>query len=259
VSVEHAGSSAAAAANSGTVLSAGEAVRYVGELASAAVGIGAFAYFVGYQTAQSYYGWFGASWVLSSLPRGVVLAFSTFPITTFALTVLYYVTWGPSSEAESRLLPRLSDWASWLAVALVLVFFAGGGRLLPTARYLLVLGATGAWAFSTGSLFGLVLLQRTRKYLSWRVDHAKSFYWIVFIGLIQLPRFLGMGTAMLDRSRADSRLPHVGGPALSGDQWRLLTVTESGLLVANLSDTTRFPTLRVLDAVSDYTIKAAEY
>lgn len=228
-------------------------VGTVPKVVAGLIGLGSFAYIVGWFYARSYFSEFGASWILSDVPVLTVLGYSWLPV----IIVLFFGYLGVTDLAETESKAEVKDskrfrasisvfnHGRWvfviLALANPLVVFFG---FLPLASFLSMASVFVTVAMATSAI-EILVVRLSRTDLKIDLPIAYLSYAIIAFGFYVAPSQMGRNAALLDKLATSSSLPRVYLRSDEKDEYRLLFSSGERFYVFPSDHDTEFPPIRI--------------
>lgn len=227
--------------------SAGQVAAAIPKAVSSLLALGGVACFIGWVYARSYFGQFGAGWIVPELAVGNLLYRAWIPVVVLAVFV--YLSLSDLAIAEQKHVRRSCNILrfAWLFTIipvslLVMEYFVPSIHFSVMARPLFL---SGLLLITASAVAALVSLKRVRLLQGDRFDVALALI-ALCTGLYFIPYELGRRDGASDRIAATSTLPVVSVAELQGEL-RLLHAAGDLAYVAQLREDDKFPEIKVLN------------
>lgn len=216
------------------------------KIAASIISLSVFAYLLGWIQAKSYFGKFGASWILSEVSAQFFISYSWIPIVAF----LAYIYFGVIDIAESkynkskefRAILKIGAWVVLLLPILNAVIAQFEFHKVQMAISIIYIFAT--YFYAGIALQYLILQVQNRKFI-WGINATTVIYIILIYGFYLGPTQIGSLNAERDLTPELSSLSIVECKESQKYVLHLLFNNDDNFYLVNLKDTTKYPSIYI--------------
>ncbi len=227
-------------------------------VASVIIGLSVFAYAVGWLHARSYFGGFGASWIVSELTPTTLLGFSGFPLGI----LLFFIYLGVTDLMENKTRYKgtffILRHGRWFAVLLLALGFTLKGTRFNVVSDIIGIILIFVFTLLAAAAIEAILVRLQDKEFTWQLGNIYLTYAVVFFGLYFLPTQIGETFAKHDRNPSRSSLPQVVLKDSATGDFRLLAANGERFYVVALDTTDAFPPVMVVGVFDVNFVKKVE-
>lgn len=187
------------------------------KVAAGIVGLGGFAYIIGWLYVQSYLSVFGAQWLTTEIHVLTLMGYSWWPV----IVVLFFVYLGITDLAEIESKDSVENsrrfkatlgvlnYGRWLLIAVVIADFVIGEKGYPSlARILSFTTVVMVIAMATSAV-EILAFRLSKPELQNSLSFVNLTFLIIFLGLYLAPKQMGRNVALQDKDPEISSLSFV--------------------------------------------------
>lgn len=160
-------------------------------VASVIIGFSVFAYAVGWLHARSYYGAFGASWIVSELAPVTLLGFSGFPLGILLFFIFLGVTDLMENKTGYKGTLFILRHGRWFPMLLLALGFALKGTSFNVVSEIIGIILIFVFALLAAAAIEVILVRLQDEEFAWQCGNIYLTYAVVLFGLYFLPTQIG--------------------------------------------------------------------